>query len=199
MRAPYIIPRVSHPWTDRVTVCAVALATLLTSGCMEAELEQPAAVTPEDSLLLDSLAVTPVPANGEPRPAEPLTPDRTPVISRPASTTTTARDTGQVARAVFGTAEIQVDSTTFAPADYLRVLLQGERVRFETLTDRSGQFIFENVPAGRYELVFITATKDQRVVHRAPVTLEAGGKVALPAMHIPLRSLRVRGDGPVRT
>ena len=40
------------------------------------------------------------------------------------------------------------NSTTFAPADYLRVILRGERGTSETLTDRSGQFIFEDVPAG---------------------------------------------------
>jgi hypothetical protein len=188
MRVHCIPSRASPVW--QTTRCAVALAALLTAGCMQEEMDPPAAVATEDTLALDSATF----GGAQPDTTAPLeptpVPNAPPTASRPVSTIA-PRDTG-IARAVFGTAEIQVDSTTFAPADYLRVVLRGEGGTYETLTDRSGQFVFEDVPAGRYELLFITATKDQRVVHREPVTLTATGKIALPAVHIPVRSLRVR-------
>lgn len=99
-------------------------------------------------------------------------------------------DTARVVQAVFGRAEIAYDARTYAPADYMNVTLEDGRRRFEALSDASGAFFFENVPAGRYQLVVSTATKDRRVVWRVPTAIRGTGKVELPVLHIPIDSIR---------
>jgi hypothetical protein len=117
----------------------------------------------------------------------PVTP---PQVRPRASSTPASTDTIRVVQAVFGRAEIAYDARTYAPADYMNVTLDDGRRRFEALSDASGAFFFENVPAGRYQLVVSTATKDRRVVWRVPTAISGTGKFELPVIHIPIDSIR---------
>jgi hypothetical protein len=182
---------------------ALVLApVLLLAACAPAADDELAAGTPPDTVAADTLwspddtAGVPVlvsepVTDAEPSPARPMP---LPQIERPVTSgapgRAPVRDTTRVAQAVFGRAEIAFDARTYAPADYMRVTLDDGRRRFEALSDGSGAFFFENVPVGRYQLVVTTATKDQRVVWRAPAAISGSGKVELPVIHIPIDSIR---------
>lgn len=86
---------------------------------------------------------------------------------------------------VFGRAEIEVSPKRFVAAEYLRVNLMGGRQPFETVTNRNGEFFFERVPPGKYDLVFLTA-KEDRKVYTVPVVVGRVPKLQLSDIHIPL-------------
>lgn len=123
--------------------------------------------------------VAPGRADREPLPAPPQS-----AAPPPARTAT--------ARVVHGLVELRIDSEQFVPADYLRAVLRGGRRTPEALTSATGEFFFENVPAGTYELAFLTVTKDARQVYATKVEVGSGDRVLLPHVHIPIDSVRSR-------
>lgn len=191
----------------RGAAVAVLLAcSSATMGCVESDSEsefepdgarsvETAGVESTQPATADSLAAGADPDSvGTPealRDAPAPTPTPTPTAVRRAPTRAPAR-AASVAAIVHGIAELQIDEKQFVPADYLRAALRGGAPVQETLTSAGGEFFFENVPAGRYQLVFLTVTKDARQVYATTVRVEAGDRVRLPPVHIPIDSVRSR-------
>lgn len=130
-------------------------------------------------------------ADGEEDPAiqPPILAAPTPRAAPPLSSRQARRP---VAKVVHGVAELQVDAKQFVPADYLRAELRGGRVVPESLTGGDGEFFFKDVPAGTYELTFLTVTKDARQVYATAVEVGSGERVRLPPVHIPIDSVKSR-------
>jgi hypothetical protein len=100
-----------------------------------------------------------------------------------------SRDT--VRAVVQGRAELQVDAKTYMAADYLLVRLQSGRITVgEAWTTRTGEYYFENVRPGTYELVFMRSPKEPRPLYRTRVTVQTGGSMSLPVVHIPIDSIK---------
>jgi hypothetical protein len=174
---------------------ALLLVALSSAGCAPADTANDEVVQlPRDSLGADTTDAgadsvtlnTPVVTVDTTRPTLPsiALPGRLP------------RDTVRAAAVVYGRAELEVDTKTFMPADYLLVRLQSGRSTIsETWTTRSGEFYFENVRPGTYELQFLKSPKELRPVYRRQVTVTAGGKVSLPVVHIPVDSIKIPTRG----
>lgn len=117
-----------------------------------------------------TLEPTPAPRETSPRPSRPVAAIMVP---------------DEPVQVVFGRAEIEVSTKRFVAAEYLRVNLMGGRQPFETVTNRNGEFFFERVPPGKYDLVFLTA-KEDRKIYTVPVVVGRVPKLQLSDVHIPL-------------
>jgi hypothetical protein len=113
-----------------------------------------------------------------------------PVVPTTSMPVRVPRDTARVA-VVHGRAELEVDAKTYMPADYLLVRLEsGRATAAEAWTTRTGEFFFENVRPGTYELQFLKSQKEPRPVYRMRVTVRAGERMLLPVVHIPIDSIK---------
>ena len=111
------------------------------------------------------------------------------IVARPptAARQSLARQTR--ARLVRGTVEIGLESQKYLAAESFLVGLEGTRARYETVTNRRGEYVFEGIPDGAYTLV-VLAGKD-RVVHRQAVQIPPGDTVVtIPHIHLAVDSLR---------
>ena len=171
---------------------ALLLVALAGIGCA------PGDTAPEDvgRLPLDSLGADTSTGAVVVDTITPITPIIPVDTARPVVPTTSLpvrvpRDTVRAVAVVQGRAELEVDAKTYMPADYLLVRLQSGRVTTaEAWTTRSGEFFFENVRPGTYELQFLMSPKEPQPVYRMRVTVQTGGKMLLPVVHIPIDSIK---------
>lgn len=184
-----------HGWATAAVLLACSSAT---TGCAESESEfesddvrsvQPAEVESPGPAIADSMTA---PADhGLVGTSEVPHTAPAPAAAGQAPTQPPGRE-ASVAAVVHGIAELQIDEKRFMPADYLRTVLRGDAPVQETLTSASGEFFFQNVPPGRYQLVFLTVTKDARQVYATPVRVDSGDRIRLPPVHIPIDSVGSR-------
>jgi hypothetical protein len=165
----------TRPLQRCAQLAMLACCSVLTPGCADADFEADPDGAAEPLVVPGVVveAVPPAPA-GEPR-----------VDASPNAV-------DAVAKVVQGVAEVRIDDKQAVPADYLRVALRGGRTAAEAFTSSTGEFFFEDVPAGSYELVFLTATKEARQVYATTVRIGPGAIVRLPTVHIPVDSVRTR-------
>lgn len=180
------------------TVALLVGCASAATGCADAEFEAdevrmaPAVEmdTAEVEMDIAEVEILESPATGAaPQPVRTQPVRAQPVRARPMQLPAAATE---MAAVVHGVAELQIDEKQFVPADYLRAVLRGKRAVPEALTSAGGEFFFENVPPGTYELAFLTVAKNARQVYAIPVEIGAGERVRLPPVHIPIDSVKSR-------
>lgn len=96
----------------------------------------------------------------------------------------------QVPAMVSGSAEIEIGTDRFVPAEYFRVTLRGRGGQFETLTTQGGEFYLERVPAGTYVLE-LSMPKGPSV-YADTVSIPPNETVTLPHLHVSLEEYERR-------
>lgn len=88
---------------------------------------------------------------------------------------------------VMGSVEVELKGGRYVPGEHFQVILRDGRRSFEALTDRSGEFYLEDVPAGRYVLT-LSPLKGP-VFHTDTVLVGAGPRVRLDHIHVQAAAL----------
>jgi hypothetical protein len=180
--------------TEFVARSALLLIALAVAGCAPGD----TAYQDVEQLPLDSLdADTSTAAGPSTHPTPIIAADTAGAVVPTASVPIRGpRDTVRAVAVVRGRAELEVDPKTYMAADYMLVRLRSGRVTSaETWTTRAGEFFFENVRPGTYELQFLKSPKEPQPVYRMRVTVRAGEKMLLPVVHIPIDSIKSGARG----
>ena len=166
----------------RLLPFALALAA---AGCGGEYRERPDEMgedsAPESATLAEEappvLAEDSLPAVGVPRPA--------PTQAGAPSDTAASVPMAGVVR---GQAEIRLKGGRLVPAEYFLVTLESGDRRFRTVVDRSGEFFFDSVPAGRYSLAIYT--QKGQLLARSTATITADTVVVLDHLHVSADRIR---------